>query len=56
MTLSNEIEEALKKLTNLNAKMNDVLNSENNVNSSATMHTLQVRQVLNLNQNLILIY
>ena len=42
MTLSNEIEEALKKLTALNGKMSDSLNSENVINSSSTIHTLQV--------------
>lgn len=41
MTLTNEIEEALKKLTILNGKMSDCLNNENSINSSATVHTLQ---------------
>ena len=40
-SLSNEIEDALKKLTNVNSKMSDSLNSEANINSSATVHTLQ---------------
>ena len=43
VTLSNEIEEALKKLTVINGKMNEIVNKENNsLNSSATVHTLQV--------------
>jgi len=41
MTLTNEIEEALKKLTALNGKMSDSINNENVVSSSGTVHTLQ---------------
>lgn len=41
LTLSNEIEEALKKLTTLNGKMSDSLNNENVISSSGTVHTLQ---------------
>lgn len=41
MTLSNEIEEALKKLTSLNSKLNDCLNNENVISSSGNVHTLQ---------------
>lgn len=42
ITLSNEIEEALKKLNLINGKMNECLTNETNLNSSATVHTLQV--------------
>lgn len=44
-TLSNEIEEALKKLTFVNNKMSDSIGTEmlNDVNSSGTVHTLQVK-------------
>lgn len=41
MTLSNELEEALKKLTNINTKMSESLATESGVNSNATIHTLQ---------------
>jgi hypothetical protein len=41
-TLSNELEEALKKLTTVNSRMTEALNSETGVNSNATVHTLQV--------------
>ena len=45
VTLSNEIEEALKKLTFVNSKMSDAIGNEmmSDVNSSGTVHTLQVR-------------
>lgn len=49
MTLSNEIEDALKKLTTLNGKMSDSLNNENVINSSSTIHTLQVINVFDIN-------
>ncbi len=42
LTLSNEIEDALKKLTALNGKMTESLNNENVISSSGTVHTLQV--------------
>lgn len=44
MTLSNELEEAIKKLTNINTKMGESLNMAENasINSNATIHTLQV--------------
>lgn len=43
MTLSNELEEAIKKLTNINTKMGESLNMAENasINSNATIHTLQ---------------
>jgi len=46
LTLSNEIEDALKKLTALNGKMSESLNNENVISSSGTVHTLQVDLVL----------
>lgn len=42
MTLSNELEDLIKKLTNINTKMSENLGAENGVNSNATVHTLQV--------------
>jgi hypothetical protein len=42
-SLSNELEEALKKLTTVNSRMSEALNSETSVNSSATVHTMQVK-------------
>jgi len=44
LTLSNEIEDALKRLTALNGKMSDCLNNENTIQSSGTVHTLQRHQ------------
>lgn len=41
MTLSNELDEAIKKLTNINSKMSESLANESGVNSNATIHTLQ---------------
>lgn len=41
MTLSNEIEESLKKLNNINTKMSESLAIESGLNSNATIHTLQ---------------
>jgi hypothetical protein len=43
ITLSNEIEESLKKLNQINTRMSDSLNGESgDSSSSATVHTLQV--------------
>lgn len=49
MTLSNELEEAIKKLTNINTKMGESLNMAENasINSNATIHTLQVISCFN---------
>jgi Golgi SNAP receptor complex protein 1 len=44
-TLSNDLEDALKKLTTVNGRMSEALNSESNVNSSATVHTMQVHHL-----------
>ena len=52
LTLSNEIEDALKRLTALNGKMSDCLNNENTIQSSGTVHTLQVIIQINLNKQL----
>lgn len=41
-TLSNEIEDLISRLTTINSKMSETLNTETGPNSNATVHTLQV--------------